>query len=155
MLKTKDTVIAGVLAGWMGNVVKEALTWTFHIMGWVRYTFAHIWAGYYYSAENIDAPLSLAAGTITDWTVVGIFGVLLLFILRYTGTDFAIFKGIGFGSLVYITVFGIGMALGFTRATLITPLPHFLLLMAHLTVGGVTGWALEKYFKGVVIQNLE
>ncbi len=150
LLKVRDTIVAGALAGWMGNVVKEALTWTFYLMGWTRYTFVHIAAGFYYSAENLNAPLSLVTGAITDWTIATTFGVMLLLILRYTGTDYAVFKGIAFGSLFYVLAFGIGMALDITRATLVTPLPDFLLLMAHLVIGGVAGWALEKYFKQAV-----
>lgn len=156
MFKTKDAIIAGVLAGWMGNVVKETLTWVFHFMGWVRYTFVHIAAGFYYSMENIDAPLSLVTGAITDWTLAGTFGVLLLLLLRLTGEDYAIVKGIGFSSLVYVITFGIGMALDITRATLITPLPDFLLLLSHLAIGGVSGWALKRYFSQAIhIQQSE
>jgi len=150
MLKVKDTIIAGVLAGWMGNVVKETLTWSFYFMGWVSYTFVHIASGFYYSKENIDAPFSLVTGAITDWTIAGTFGVVLLYLLRYTGSDYAVFKGIGLGSLVYIITFGIGMALDITRATLITPLPDFLLLISHLFIGAVSGWALGKYFTHTV-----
>ncbi|KJS23604.1 MAG: hypothetical protein VR72_00375 [Clostridiaceae bacterium BRH_c20a] len=155
MFKVKDTIIAGILAGWMGNVVKEVLTWSFYLMGWVRYTFVHIAAGFYYSKENIDAPFSLVTGVITDWTIAGTFGVILLYLLRYTGSDYAIFKGIGLGSLVYVITFGIGMALDITRATLITPLPDFLLIMSHLTIGGVSGWALEKHFGNIVSLKLQ
>ncbi len=150
MLKVKDTIVAGVLAGWIGNVVKETLTWSFHFMGWVRYTFVHIAAGFYYSVDNLNAPLSLVTGAITDWTISGTFGVMLLLLLRYTGTDYAIFKGIGFGAIVYVITFGIGMAMDITRATLITPLPDFLLLTAHLAIGGVTGWALDRYFSEAI-----
>jgi len=150
MFKTKDSIVAGVLAGWTGNVVKEAMTWSFHFMGWVRYTFVHISAGFYYSQENIDAPLSFLTGFITDWTIAGTFGVVLLYLLRFTGSDYALFKGIGLGALVYIITFGIGMAMDITRATLITPLPDFLLLLSHLGIGSVSGWVLGKYFKQVV-----
>jgi len=117
MLKVKDTIIAGVLAGWMGNVVKETLTWSFYFMGWVSYTFVHIASGFYYSKENIDAPFSLVTGAITDWTIAGTFGVVLLYLLRYTGSDYAVFKGIGLGSLVYIYIWnwdGIGYYQGYT-----------------------------------------
>ncbi len=150
VVKTTDTILAGALAGWMGNIAKEILTWTFHFLGWVRYTFVHIAAGFYYSVENLDAPLSLVTGAITDWTIAAVFGILLLHILRYTGTDYAVFKGIAFGSLVYIITFGIGMAMDITRATLITPLPDFLLLMAHLLIGAVTAWALRRFFSQAI-----
>jgi len=89
-------------------------------------------------------------GAITDWTISGTFGIILLYILRYTGSDYAIFKGIGLGSLVYVITFGVGMAMDITRATLITPLPDFLLLMSHLTIGAVSGWVIKKHFSHIV-----
>ena len=150
MFKVRDSIVAGVLAGWMGNLVKEALTWSFYFMGWVRYTFVHIAAGFYYSKENLDAPLSLVTGAITDWTIAGTFGVILFYLLRYTGSDYAVFKGIALGSLVYVITFGIGMALDITRASLLTPLPDFLLLMSHHSIGLVSGWALGKYFSHII-----
>ncbi|NLM46886.1 MAG: hypothetical protein GX200_08810 [Firmicutes bacterium] len=150
MLKIRDTIIAGCLAGWIGNVVKEAMVWTFYFLGWIRYSFVHIAAGFYYSAENLAAPLSLVTGAITDWTIAAYFGTLLLLVLRFTGTDYAIIKGIAYGSLFYFIAFGIGMALNLSRATLVTPLPDFLLLLTHLVMGGVTGWALEKYFSQAI-----
>jgi hypothetical protein len=150
--RINDTIIAGALAGWTGNIVKEILTWFFYSMGWVRYTFVHIAAGFYYSAENLGAPLSLVTGILTDWIIAGTFGVLALLMLRYTGTDYAILKGIAFGGLVYVITFGVGMALDITRATLVTPLPDFLLLLAHFAIGAVTGWALERYFSRAVIR---
>lgn len=149
-INTKDTIIAGLLAGWIGNIAKETLTWTFYFTKLVRYTFVHIAAGFYYSAENLDTPLSLLTGAITDWTIAGTFGVMLLLLLRFTGTDHAIFKGAMFGSLVYVITFGIGMALNITRASLVTPLPDFLLLMAHIIIGGVSGWALKRYFSEAI-----
>ncbi|HOL17609.1 MAG TPA: hypothetical protein PLY40_04910 [Bacillota bacterium] len=121
------------------------------MLGWIRYTFAHIAAGFYYSAENLDAPLSLVTGMITDWTIAAIFGVLLLLLLRFTGVDYNIFKGIGFGATFYIVAFGIGMALDISRATLVTPLPDFLLLLSHLVIGAVTGWALRKFFLPAIL----
>ncbi len=38
------------------------------------------------------------------------------------------------------------MALNITRATLLTPLPDTLLLLTLLTIGGITGWSLRRYF---------
>ncbi len=150
MSKIKDTIIAGALAGWTGNLVKEILTWFFYAMGWVKYTFVHIAAGFYYSAENLDAPLSLVTGFLTDWIIATSFGVAALLMLRYTGTDYAIIKGTAFGGLVYVITFGAGMALDVTRATLVTPLPDFLLILSHFAIGAVTGWTLERYFSHAV-----
>ena len=37
MTKVRDTVIAGLLAGWAGNIAKEIMVWTFYFLGWTKY----------------------------------------------------------------------------------------------------------------------
>ena len=75
----KDWIIFGVLAGFVGNIVKEALAWILYAFGWVRYTFVHIGAGYFVDAEFIDNPVSLLTGFIADWVVAGTIGDYSLF----------------------------------------------------------------------------
>ena len=36
MTKVRDTVIAGLLAGWAGNIAKEIMVWTFYFLGWTK-----------------------------------------------------------------------------------------------------------------------
>ncbi|NLZ94175.1 MAG: hypothetical protein GX922_09250 [Firmicutes bacterium] len=150
MLKTKDLFLAGFIAGWAGNIAKELLSWSFYLLGWVKYTCTHIAAGVYYNLESIDAPLALLIGAFTDWTLAGTFGVVLALLLRYFGSDYAIFKGTALGALWYTLAFGAGMTLKITRVSLTSPLPDSLLLLSHLIIGAVSGWVLEKYYQEAI-----
>jgi len=141
----KDWIIFGVLAGFVGNIVKEALAWILYAFGWVRYTFVHIGAGYFVDAEFIDNPVSLLTGFIADWVVAGTIGVIIVYLLRITGSDYAILKGAGIGAVTYLLFYGALMALDVTRASLLTPLPNLLLFFPHLLYGGIAGWFAEKY----------
>lgn len=141
----RDSIIEGALAGVAANIAKEVLTWAMHFAGWVRYTFVHIAAGYFVDAKFLDSPVSLAIGFLNDFTVSAILGVFTLYLLKATGRDYAVIKGIGFGLLTYIIFYGLLMAMDVTRASLLTPLPNLLLFIPHVIFGGLTAFLLEHY----------
>lgn len=143
--RAKDLIIFGAYAGIIANIPKNIIAWIFHWCGWLRYTFEHIAAGYFVDLPYIDQPLSLITGFIADFTNAGFFGVLLYFILQKTGKDYAVLKGLAFGSFLYLIFYGTFMAMDMTRASLLTPLPNFLLYIPHTVFGGVAGWILSRY----------
>lgn len=140
-----DIIIFGALAGILGNIPKTILGWLFSIFGWVRYTFCHIAAGYFVDAKFLDNPVSLAAGFITDYIVAAFLGTIMYYLLRKTGAEYAELKGIFFGGLLYVVVFGTFMSLNLTRASLLTPLPNLLMFFPHAVYGIITCWILKKY----------
>lgn len=142
---TKDTIILGTIAGLIGNIPKTIIDWTMHSLGLVRYTFAHIAAGYFVSIKYIDNPVSLATGFISDFIMAGFLGSLFLIILRISGKDYPVTKGILFSAILYVILYGLGMALNLTRVTLATPLPNLLLLLPHLVFGATMGFFLKRY----------
>jgi hypothetical protein len=142
---TKDTIILGALAGLLANIPKTIIAWIFHSFGLLRYTFIHIAAGYFVPAEFIDNPVSLLTGFIADFTTAAFLGVIMLLIIRWSGTDYAELKGLGMGAFLYIIFYGAFMALDITRASLLTPLPNLLLFFPHIIYGAATCWIIKKY----------
>lgn len=143
----QDTIILGMLAGFAGNLPKELLAWGFHLLGYLRYTFVHIAAGAFVPSEFLDSPISLLTGFFSDWILAGLMGVMILKIIRITGSDFPILKSIGISSILYIFLYGVLMALNITRASLLTPLPNFILLFPHLLFGMIVGFFIKHFNK--------
>ncbi len=141
----KDSIVLGVLAGFAGNIFKEAIAWSFHYLGYLRYTFVHIAAGTFVPQEFLDSPVSLTMGFIADWIIAGFMGVIIVQLIRRTGNDYPIFKAIGTSALLYVLFYGILMALDVTRASLLTPLPNLLLIFPHLIFGLFAGWFIKRY----------
>ena len=141
----KDTIAFGVLAGIIANIPKTILAWAFHFAGVLRYTFAHIAAGYFVGAEMLDNPIALATGFVADYTLAAVLGIILYLIIQKTGTDYAILKGIVLGSFMYLIFYGALMALDITRASLLTPLPNLLLFFPHVIFGASAGWIIKRY----------
>lgn len=141
----KDDIMLGVLAGFVGNIPKEIITWLLHFLGYLRYTFVHIAAGTFVPKEFIDNPISLVTGAIADWIMVGIIGTVTVYFIKYTDYRFPIIKSIFLSSAFYILLYGALMALDVTRASLLTPLPNLLLFIPHLAMGIGIGWFIKKY----------
>jgi len=144
---TRDTIIFGAVAGILGNIPKTLIAWLFHSLGYLRYTFIHIAAGYFVPREFIDNPVSLLTGFIADYTNAAFFGVVMFVMLQKSGMDYAELKGLGFGAFLYLIFYGAFMALDITRASLLTPLPNLLLFFPHVIYGAVTCWILKRYSK--------
>lgn len=142
-MNKKDLIFTGSIAGILGNIPKTLLTWTFYFMGLTKFTFVHISAGYFVSDKYLNHPLSLLVGFISDYTLAGVMGVLILLLLRYTGSDYALYKGAGFGTLMYIFLFGVAMAIDVTRVSITTPLPSLILLFPHILFGLTTAFLLS------------
>jgi hypothetical protein len=141
----KDTIIVGAIAGILGNIPKTILAWLFYILGYLRYTFLHIAAGYFVPAEFLDNHVSLITGFLADYTMAAFFGFIMYLMLQKFGTDYAVLKGIGFGAFLYMIFYGAFMALDITRASLLTPLPNLLLFFPHIIYGGSTCWIINRY----------
>ena len=141
----KDDIILGILAGFVGNIPKEIITWMFHFLGYLRYTFVHLAAGSFVPSEFIDNPVSLATGVISDWVMVGVIGILSVYLIRFTGEKYPIIKSLFLSAFFYIILYGALMAFDVTGVSLLTPLPSLLLFFPHLAMGGGIGWFIKKY----------
>ncbi|GAB6137927.1 hypothetical protein JCM15060_11160 [Halanaerobaculum tunisiense] len=80
-----------------------------------------------------------------DFTVAALLGVLLVYIIRLTGNDYEIYKGLLIGLASFIFLYGIMVRTSLTSGNLATPLPNFLGLLLHIIFGLVSGWVIKQY----------
>ena len=142
----QDSIVMGALAGLVGNLAKEVIVWPMYFLGWLHYPFVYLAASYFVDRSSIHNPLSLAKGFITDYAIAAILGVVLLYLLRYTGKDYALIKGLLLGLFVHIGIYGLLMAFHATRISILTPLPNLLLVVPHVVFGTATAWVLKRYW---------
>lgn len=95
--------------------------------------------------EVLANPIAMITGYFADFTLAVLLGVMLVYVMRIMGKDYAIIKGIMFGAASYVLIYGIAMTLNFTRVSLLTPLPNFVLLFPHVIFGGIAGWVIKRY----------
>ena len=140
-----DPIMMGAVAGLIANILKAVGSWSFHLMGWLQYTTSHIGAGYFVGLEFINEPVALAIGIIVDFTIAAFLGVILYQLLKFSGRDYAIWKGVGLSLFFYISLAGISLSADLTRVTLLTPLPNLMLIITHIIFGVTAGWILGRY----------
>lgn len=112
-------------------------------MGWTRYNFGQIAAGYFVKEEVVSNSIAVVTGYIADYILAMLLGVVIVYVFRIMGRDYAVFKGLLFGGISYIFLYGVAMALNFTRVSLLTPLPNLVLLVPHVVFGATAAWAVK------------
>lgn len=140
----RDTIVFGAIAGIIGNFVKEIITWGLYFSGFVQYTFVHIGADLLVSKQMTN-PFTLATGFLADWTIAGLFGIVVLLIIRFTGSDYPVIKGVVLATMMYVLFYGALMSLNLTNVANAGPRTHFLMFFPHAGLGLVTGWVIKRY----------
>lgn len=142
---TKDGLIFGGLAGIVGNVLKEVLTWVSYGVGAINYTFTHMCSGLVVSSEYVKTPLGLTLGVLVDFTVAAVFGVAIHMILEKTGTRHIVLKGLLFGILIYLFCYSIMRPNFSSIKGYIDPVSVSLYISANGVYGITTSWFIKKY----------
>lgn len=140
----RDTIVFGAIAGLIGNIAKELITWMLYSLGFIQYTFVHIGADLLVS-KQMSNPFTLATGILADWVTAGLIGIILLLIIRFTGNDYPIAKGVFVSMLVYVLFYGALMSLNLSNVANAGPRTHFLLFFPHIAFGLVAGWVIKRY----------
>jgi hypothetical protein len=141
----QDTLIYGAMAGIAGTIAKEAIDFLSVVLGWSKYLYWHIAASIFILPEEVTQAGGLILGALGDLVAGSLFGIVLLYILKYTGKDYLYFKGLGFGWLIWLGFFGLVVNIHIIRITptdIGTSLSAFL---EHSVFGLTTAWFIGKY----------
>lgn len=139
----KDSFLLGALSGIVGNIFKEILAWSCYLLGIIPYTVTHMVASAFHKG-NINSPLSIFIGFIIDYIVASFWGIVLLFLLKKVGQDFAILKGVLFGSFLYAFFYGSFLVFGLTQVSAPNALTNLIIFFPHLLFGGVAAWFIQR-----------
>ncbi len=137
MLKLRfgDSVQLGMIAGVLCNLPKVILMHIFQQMDLVRYNFAQMTAGIFIEQNGLSNPFALATGYIADFAVASSLGIILVYFLKLTGKDYPISKGLLYGIIIHIIVFGVAKTLGITSVELVDPVANFVVLLPNIAFG--------------------
>jgi len=147
MLILRDSITLGILAGLFGNIFKEAIIWTGYLLGFSRYNYVQFAAAYFVTPEIAErqAPAVFILGSVIDWTTAALLGVLIVYVLRYTGPRYAIIKGMWMMSAVFLVLCGTLRAAGWHPLDINTPLPNLVFAVGHVLMGAAAGWFAARY----------
>ncbi len=131
----QDGAVIGAAAGILGAVAKGIIFWFFYLTGIIDYTIEHIFISFILPLKYLHDPLALLVSFIADYTMAVLLGLLLLKIIRSSGTDYVILKGTIFGLGVYVMLFSSFTSLEITKISIDTPIHHLLGIITHVAFG--------------------
>ncbi len=95
----KDNIIVGAVSGVIGGAVGLTYSYIMFLMGITPMSSLHIAATLVVIDVINLTTLGFVNAIFTHLLVAAVFGVLLTYTLLYTGKDFWVLKGLGFGAL--------------------------------------------------------
>lgn len=104
----RDSVVKGVFAGVAGGMFYQIFVWIFNMMGIAATTPFQLGA-YVLVKPGLDIS-SLPAqglGAVQHFALASLLGVIILYLLRFIGTDFLGIKGLFYGGTVYFLIYGL------------------------------------------------
>lgn len=143
MFKFKDRILLGIATGIICGVPGRMLnTLEYH----TRTTDAK----YGQMAANLFLPKNLVntkegrvIGSITNQTMLGMTGILVTYLLSATGRDKAMIKGLGVGTSLWITIYGLSSRLNLSVKSK-KPLSPLLSFIDHAIFGSLCGLFASK-----------
>lgn len=145
----RDGLLIGATAGVVASLVQQVVEWPLLAAGVTRVTCIHLCARVVFSPHLPTNPLALLPGLLGHLALGAFFGVGFVQLLRIFGTDYYLAKGLGYGVLIWIVVYGFALNLVLPR-TLVSPtlLTSLSIFASHLVFGAVLALVAVKY--GVV-----
>jgi hypothetical protein len=130
MIKIRDTITIGTTAGIIGTFFFLTVNYIFKLFG---YQFTSTWeatAGIFMSNNLVHTPLGNIIGFLGEYAIGASVGISIAYILKFTGYDYYILKGLGIGAFYWIVSVGvIGNILNVTTQFANEPVTNFLIIL--------------------------
>ena len=143
-LKIKDRIFLGGISGIIGNIPKNIFIFILYYFGIAKQPLWKVAASLYFPADKITILNILTLGLVTDYLIAGLFGILLVLILSYTGKDYYLFKGIGLGITFWVGLYGLLVGTSLTSIDPNTFGTNAAQLGAHIILGLVSSWFIVR-----------
>lgn len=142
----KDKVVTGAVIGLLANAFKLVFNYLAFRLGLASVVFWQITAARFLEKEKINQPIAYIIGAATDLTVTSIIGVLFIYFLYFTGRDYTLVKGAGFGLTVWVMLLGALLFQAQSKLNLTTS-DIIITLLAHLIYGLALAHLSKRLYK--------
>jgi len=147
MKKIKDPVLLGIVAGLLGNAAKTAGNLTNrHILGFSDTTYSEISSGLFMTRKERKKKTGILVGVLGDFVISAGLGVPIVYLLKYTGKDYAMLKGLAISQAAWISLFGtIGRGMGENKGVFpLSAETNLSAFLNHSWYGMITALAASK-----------
>lgn len=145
----ENKVFLGISAGIIVNIIANIIDYFLYTLSLNDYLAWHIAASIYFPLDQLKTFPALFLGIILDYILASIIGIIIVYILHYTGTDHYIMKAIVVGTIAVLLVDGI--ILGFLPETVDSFTPDH--LIEHIIIAIFIAWISIKLGKETLTAN--
>ena len=135
MFKIKDKVLLGALSAVLATTGLNIVDLASVLLGTNKW---HIWqiaGSLYFKTESLKTIPALFIGAMTHTSIMGLAGVVICYVLYFTGRDHYLVKGFGILMIFWIFLFGIILRLGIARIEPLDPGTNLSHYVGHATAG--------------------
>lgn len=131
----RDRIMAGVAVGLLADIIKLGLNFTGYLLNFTPVVFWQIAATRFLEKDQLGQPLAYLIGGVADATVSSLLGVAFLYFITYYGGKYLWIKGIGFGLVTWVGLFGTLLSQSVQTKLPQSGLGILVTLLAHLFFG--------------------
>jgi hypothetical protein len=107
MPKIKDSILLGFVAGMLGAVPGRLLNKAEFKLGITDSRYEEMAAMLFVNRKDINKPKGKSVGKIANGLLSSMVGITTTYVLRLTGRDYFLLKGIGVASLAWLGIYGV------------------------------------------------
>lgn len=102
----RDKIMRGAMIGLLADAVKLSLNYLAFLLKFTPIVFWQITASRFLEKKDLFKPLALVIGAVADLFTSAFLGIVFLYATRYMGKKYLLLKGLGFGVIVWVGLFG-------------------------------------------------
>ncbi len=106
MKKIKDPILLGIIAGLTGNVFKNAGDILSVKLGTSHTSYPRMAGSLFMNKRKTKTPIGKTVGWLTDAAMAAGLGVGYVYVLKFTGKDHALMKGVGYAHGTWTLILG-------------------------------------------------
>ena len=151
----KDKFFLGVFAAFIAELIDNSYDWIMYAFDMNKYHEWHIAASTYFPISKLHTIPALIVGCVADFTIAAILGVIIVYLLYWTGIDFYMIKGIGVTLCAWLIIFGAILRMKIGRIDPVdagTNLEH---LADHILLGILMSLTAVKFGKQLLNQTTD
>ncbi|MGI6148480.1 MAG: hypothetical protein GX195_06480 [Firmicutes bacterium] len=137
----------GVVVGLLADAVKLTANYLAFRAGLTQVIFWQLTSTYILPAEEIVQPLGILVGALVDITVSASLGVLFLYVLKYTGSEYLWLKGLGYGMLTWAGLFATLLGPHIEKKVPQDAAGILVTIVAHACFGLALAWFSKLYLE--------
>lgn len=107
MIRSRDVLIRGTILGLLADIIKLLVNYVAFLFGFTNAVFWQLAAAHMLQKGQLQSPAALFIGAVVDLITAGALGTAFLWLIDHVvGRQALIFKGLAFGMLSWLGLFG-------------------------------------------------